>query len=124
MSLLSESYNPHVRYGVALAVGISCARTGLSEAITLLEPLTSDVIDFVCQGALIAMAMVMIQTNESYDSRVGAFRHKVEKIILDKHEDTKTKMGTILASGIIDAGSRNVTIKLKSKSKHDRLTTI
>jgi len=37
----------------------------LSEAISLLEPLTSDVIDFVCQGALIAEAMVMIQTNES-----------------------------------------------------------
>ena len=43
VSLLSESYNPHVRYGAALAVGISCAGTGLSEAISLLEPLTSDV---------------------------------------------------------------------------------
>ena len=85
VSLLSESYNPHVRYGAALAVGISCAGSGLSEAISLLEPLTSDVVDFVRQGALIAMAMVMIQTNESYDSRVGAFRRKLEKIILDKH---------------------------------------
>ncbi|RCV29543.1 hypothetical protein SETIT_6G022000v2 [Setaria italica] len=124
VSLLSESYNPHVRYGAALAVGISCAGTGLSEAISLLEPLTSDVVDFVRQGALIAMAMVMIQTNESYDSRVGAFRRKLEKIILDKHEDTMSKMGAILASGIIDAGGRNVTIKLKSKSKHDRLTAV
>jgi len=85
VSLLSESYNPHVRYGAPLAVGISCAGSGLSEAISLLEPLTSDVVDFVRQGALIAMAMVMIQTNESYDSRVGAFRRKLEKIILDKH---------------------------------------
>ncbi|CAL4997482.1 unnamed protein product [Urochloa decumbens] len=124
VSLLSESYNPHVRYGAALAVGISCAGTGLSEAISLLEPLTSDVVDFVRQGALIAMAMVMIQTNESYDSRVGAFRRKLEKIILDKHEDTMSKMGAILASGILDAGGRNVTIKLKSKSKHDRLTAV
>ncbi|XP_066330212.1 26S proteasome non-ATPase regulatory subunit 1 homolog A-like [Miscanthus floridulus] len=124
VSLLSESYNPHVRYGAALAVGISCAGTGLSEAISLLEPLTSDVVDFVRQGALIAMAMVMIQTNESYDSRVGAFRRQLEKIILDKHEDTMSKMGAILASGIIDAGGRNVTIKLKSRSKHDRLTAV
>ncbi|PAN34162.1 hypothetical protein PAHAL_6G072500 [Panicum hallii] len=124
VSLLSESYNPHVRYGAALAVGISCAGSGLSEAISLLEPLTSDVVDFVRQGALIAMAMVMIQTNESYDSRVGAFRRKLEKIILDKHEDTMSKMGAILASGILDAGGRNVTIKLKSKSKHDRLTAV
>ncbi|GFZ10670.1 26S proteasome regulatory complex, non-ATPase subcomplex, Rpn2/Psmd1 subunit [Actinidia rufa] len=73
VSLLSESYNPHVRYGAALAVGISCAGTGLSEAISLLEPLTSDVVDFVRQGALIAMAMVMVQINEASDSRVGAF---------------------------------------------------
>ncbi|KAL5579820.1 hypothetical protein UlMin_012262 [Ulmus minor] len=63
VSLLSESYNPHVRYGAALAVGISCAGTGLSEAISLLEPLTLDVVDFVRQGALIAMAMVMVQTS-------------------------------------------------------------
>ena len=49
----------------------------------------------------------------------------MEKIILDKHdEDTKSKMGAILASGIIDAGGRNVTIKLKSKSKQDRLATV
>jgi 26S proteasome regulatory subunit N2 len=124
VSLLSESYNPHVRYGAALAVGISCAGTGLSEAISLLEPLTSDVVDFVRQGALIAMAMVMIQTNESYDPRVGAFRRQLEKIILDKHEDAMSKMGAILASGILDAGGRNVTIKLKSRSKHDRLTAV
>ncbi|RWR87211.1 26S proteasome non-ATPase regulatory subunit 1 A-like protein [Cinnamomum micranthum f. kanehirae] len=97
VSLLSESYNPHVRYGAALAVGISCAGTGLSEAISLLEPLTSDVVDFVRQGALIAMAM---------------------------HEDTMSKMGAILASGILDAGGRNVTIKLLSKTKHDKITAV
>ncbi|GFY82599.1 26S proteasome regulatory complex, non-ATPase subcomplex, Rpn2/Psmd1 subunit [Actinidia rufa] len=124
VSLLSESYNPHVRYGAALAVGISCAGTGLSEAISLLEPLTSDVVDFVRQGALIAMAMVMVQINEASDSRVGAFRRQLEKIILDKHEDTMSKMGAILASGILDAGGRNVTIKLLSKSKHDKITAV
>lgn len=124
VSLLSESYNPHVRYGAAMAVGISCAGTGLSEAISLLEPLTSDVVDFVRQGALIAMAMVMIQISEASDSRVGAFRRQLEKIILDKHEDTMSKMGAILASGILDAGGRNVTIKLLSKTKHDKITAV
>ncbi|KAF8402091.1 hypothetical protein HHK36_013043 [Tetracentron sinense] len=124
VSLLSESYNPHVRYGAALAVGISCAGTGLSEAISLLEPLTSDVVDFVRQGALIAMAMVMVQTSEASDSRVGTFRRQLEKIILDKHEDTMSKMGAILASGILDAGGRNVTIKLLSKTKHDKITAV
>ncbi|KAI3971480.1 hypothetical protein MKW92_033651 [Papaver armeniacum] len=124
VSLLSESYNPHVRYGSAMAVGISCAGTGLSEAISLLEPLTSDVVDFVRQGALIAMAMVMIQTSENCDSRVGSFRRQLEKIILDKHEDTMSKMGAILASGILDAGGRNVTIRLLSKNRHDKVTAI
>ena len=28
VQLLSESYNPHVRYGATLALGISCAGTG------------------------------------------------------------------------------------------------
>ncbi|XP_041025904.1 26S proteasome non-ATPase regulatory subunit 1 homolog A-like [Juglans microcarpa x Juglans regia] len=124
VSLLSESYNPHVRYGAALAVGISCAGTGLSEAISLLEPLMSDVVDFVRQGALIAMAMVMVQISEASDSRVGTFRRQLEKIILDKHEDTMSKMGAILASGILDAGGRNVTIRLLSKTKHDKVTAV
>ncbi|KAK1279681.1 hypothetical protein QJS04_geneDACA019742 [Acorus gramineus] len=123
VSLLSGSYNPHVRYGAALAVGISCAGSGLSEAISLLEPLSSDAVDFVRQGALIAMAMVMVQTNESCDSRVGKFRQQLEKIILDKHYNL-SKMGAILASGILDAGGRNVTIRLLSKTKHDKVTAI
>ncbi|GAB4844091.1 26S proteasome non-ATPase regulatory subunit 1 A [Ancistrocladus abbreviatus] len=124
VSLLSESYNPHVRYGAALAVGISCAGTGLSDAISLLEPLTSDVVDFVRQGALIAMAMVMVQISEASDSRVGTFRRQLEKIILDKHEDTMSKMGAILAAAILDAGGRNVTIRLLSKTKHDKVTAV
>lgn len=39
---LAESYNPHLRYGAAMAVGIGCAGTGLIEALRLLAPLTND----------------------------------------------------------------------------------
>lgn len=54
MSLLAESYNPHVRYGAAMALGIACAGTGLREAIALLEPMVKfDPVNFVRQGALV-----------------------------------------------------------------------
>lgn len=70
VSLLSESYNPHVRYGACLALGISCAGTGLKEAIEILEPLTTDVVDFVRQGALIALAMILIQISKQQEPKV------------------------------------------------------
>lgn len=75
---ISESYNPHVRYGEALAVGISCAGTRLSEAIWLVEPLTSNVVDFVRQGALIAMVMVLVQTNKAREPRVKVKLYPIE----------------------------------------------
>ena len=41
VSLLSESYNSHVRYGAALALGICCAGTGMKEALNILEPVNN-----------------------------------------------------------------------------------
>lgn len=56
VSLLAESYNPHVRYGAAMALGIACAGTGLREAIGLLEPMVKfDPVNFVRQGALVSL---------------------------------------------------------------------
>ncbi|PSR78065.1 26S proteasome regulatory subunit rpn2 [Coniella lustricola] len=116
VELLSESYNPHVRYGSAMALGISCAGTGLDEAIDLLEPMMKDPTDFVRQGALISLAMIMVQQNEVINPKVAAIRKTLKKVVGDRHEDAMTKFGAALALGIIDAGGRNCTIGLQTQT--------
>lgn len=44
---LAESYNPHLRYGSALALGIGCAGSGSQDALRILAPLSNDKVDFV-----------------------------------------------------------------------------
>ena len=39
VSLLAESFNPHVRYGACLAIGIACAGTAFKDALDLLQVL-------------------------------------------------------------------------------------
>ncbi len=58
VSLLAESFSPHVRYGACIAIGVACAGTAFKDAIDLLTPMLEDPIDFVKQGALIAMVRV------------------------------------------------------------------
>lgn len=114
VELLAESYNPHVRYGAAMALGISCAGTGLDEAIDLLEPMLKDSTDFVRQGALISLAMVLMQQNEAMNPRVTSIRKTMMKMVGDRHEDAMAKFGCAAALGIIDAGGRNCTMSLQT----------
>ncbi|XP_076384985.1 regulatory particle non-ATPase 2 [Megachile rotundata] len=124
VSLLAESYNPHVRYGAAMALGIACGGTGLKEAIALLDPMTNDPVNFVRQGALIASAMILIQQTEATCARVKDFRALYAKVVVDKHEDVMAKFGAILAQGIIDAGGRNVTVSLQSRTGHTNMLAV
>jgi 26S proteasome regulatory subunit N2 len=114
VELLSESYNPYVRFGAALALGIACAGSGLPEAIDILEPMLKDSNDFVRQGVLIAMSMIFIQHNEQSAPRVVDFRQTLDKVYSNRHEDALPKFGAVLAQGILDAGGRNVTIGLQN----------
>ncbi|KAK2719314.1 26S proteasome non-ATPase regulatory subunit 1-like isoform X2 [Artemia franciscana] len=121
VSLLAESYNPHVRYGAAMALGVACAGTGLKEAVNLLETLANDPVNYVRQGALIASALVLIQQTEYTSPKVKDFRQLYAKVIGDKHEDVMAKFGAIIAQGIIDGGGRNATISLQSRTGHTSL---
>ncbi|CEH15192.1 26s proteasome regulatory subunit rpn2 psmd1 [Ceraceosorus bombacis] len=124
VQLLSESYNPHVRYGSTLALGIACAGTGLDEALDLLQPMLKDPVDFVRQGAAVSLAMVLIQQNDTLNPRVASVRSAFEKTLTDKHEDAMAKFGAALAQGLIDAGGRNVTIGLQSRSGSSNMPAI
>jgi len=124
VSLLSESYNPHVRCGAAMALGICCAGTGNKEAVALLEPMTNDPVNYVRQGALIASALVLIQQTEVTCPKVKDLRALYAKVISDKHEDVMAKFGAIIAQGIIDAGGRNVTVSLLSRTGHTNVAAV
>lgn len=116
VELLSQSHNPHVRYGTALALGIACAGRATPAALEVIEPLTKDSVDFVRQGALQASAMILIQQNEIVHPKVKDFTKLYAETIKNKHEDALAKFGATLAQGIIDAGGRNVTISLENNN--------
>merc|ERR1711976_539829 len=108
VELLSHSYNPHVRAGSATALGIACAATANKEALTLLEPMVNDPVNYVRQAATIASAMILMQhTEHSSSEKSKKFRDIYTKMIEVKHEDQMGKYGAIVAQGIIDAGGRN-----------------
>lgn len=129
VALLSQSFNPHVRYGACMAVGIACAATASAsaraEAVNLLEPMTTaDPVDFVRQGACLALSMVLMQEAEGKISKVKTFREKLLSVARDKHQSVMYKMGAVLSQGLLDAGGRNVSIQLVSRAGFRRSKAI
>lgn len=116
VELLSQSHNPYVRYGSAMALAISCAGRGLKNALDVLEPLSTDSVDFVRQGAILAKSMILIQQTEKTYSKVDEFKEKLASTVSNKHEESLVRFGATLGQGIIDAGGRNVTIQLENNS--------
>merc|ERR1712066_848346 len=81
----------------------------------------NDPTNYVRQGVLIASAMILVQQTEQTCPKVKDFRALYQKVITDKHEDVMAKFGAILAQGIIDAGGRNVTVSLQSRTGHTNM---
>jgi len=124
VNLLLESFNPHVRYASCMAVGLAMAGTGDSDAVALLEPMLNDMTDFVRQGALMGTAMLYMQQSDTCNGKkIKTFREKLVSITTDKHQSMLTKMGANLATGIIDAGGRNASLNLASRSGFTKMTS-
>lgn len=70
------------------------------------------------------MAMVLMQQSEARIPKVKAFRAKLSSIVSDKHQSTMTKMGAIMASGILEAGGRNVTITMQSRAGFTKMSSV
>lgn len=114
--LLAESFNAHLRYGACMAIGVSCAGTGSQEALDILLPMLKDDSDFVRQGAFLSCALVLMQVSEAQNPASKKFRETIVEVINDKHQSVMSKSGAILASGIIDAGGRNLLASMHSRS--------
>ena len=109
--LLANSFSPHVRYGICIALGIALANTGNPLAVRILTSLaTSDSIDFVRQGAILGLALVMM--NLAIPSTGASVRRLFEKVSSSRNEDPLAKFGAVLAQGIIDAGGKNACLRL------------
>lgn len=109
--LLAGSFSPHVRYGICLAIGMGLSNTGNSLAIKILTGLaTSDSVDFVRQGALIGLSLVLMNLN--LPSTSTSVRRLFEKIATSRNEDPLAKFGAIIAQGIVDAGGKNHRVRL------------
>ncbi len=78
--------------------------------------MTRDSVDFVRQGAFIALGMVLVQQSEASSLSMASTRTLYNKIIGDKHEDPMARFGAAVGQGLIDAGGRNVTINLQSRA--------
>lgn len=107
-----------------MALGIACAGTGNKEAIAVLEPMLNDAVNYVRQGVLIAMSLVCIQHTEATCPKVKTFRETLMKIITDKHDDVIAKYGAILGQGILDAGGRNMSLSLQTRTGQTDMTAV
>ena len=78
--------------------------------------MTKDSVDFVRQGAFIALGMILVEQSEASSPSIAPTRAKYTKVISDKHEDPMARFGASIGQGFIDAGGRNVTISLQSRA--------
>ncbi|EDO06119.2 putative rpn2_yeast 26S proteasome regulatory subunit rpn2 [Babesia bovis T2Bo] len=124
LKLLVASYNPHVRYAAAIALGITCAASPQPDVLRLLHALSSDSADFVRQGAFIALGLVLQQSNADTSNDVMQVRELFKNIAGEKHQEVMAKFGAILGAGLMDAGGQNCVASLYTCRGNMRLEAV
>eukprot|EP00792_Barthelona_sp_PAP020_P002962 TRINITY_DN1463_c0_g1_i1.p1 TRINITY_DN1463_c0_g1~~TRINITY_DN1463_c0_g1_i1.p1 ORF type:complete len:934 (+),score=273.26 TRINITY_DN1463_c0_g1_i1:41-2842(+) len=111
LKLLSRSYNPHVRFGVALAIGLSNAGTGDELSVQILRTLGKDMNNFVRQAAFIAQGLVLQQISPNVNKTAKHFRTDMLSLLKEQMEKL-AQFGAILGLGLVDAGGRNAIFSM------------
>ena len=68
--------------------------------------------------------MVFIQITETQEPKVATIKKLYNKMIEDKHEEILSRMGAILAQGIINGAGRNATISLTTRDGNLRQNAV
>ena len=63
---------------------------------------------------MMGSAMILQTSNGTVSPASRALRDRLARTIGDKHMSVLTKMGAVLATGILDAGGRNVAGRISS----------
>lgn len=109
---LSNSYHPHIRFGVCMALGTGLAGTADLEALEHLNNLAQDKEGFVKQAANIAVGMLLVQQNVKANGFCQKTRDRLAEVVTSRKQGIMSKFGAILGQSLIDAGGRNVTISM------------
>lgn len=80
--------------------------------------------DFVRQGAYIALGILLqVATNQS-EPRLADFRKTLDDTLSKTQGDQMTKLGAILSVGLLDIGGRNMNISLTTRSGIPKLEAV
>ena len=124
LGLLSESYNSHVRFGAAMAIGIACAGSGKVKPYKVIEPLFVDPNYLVRQAALIASGLIFSQTTLKQEPGIKEFNENLNKILEDKNEHLLIKFGAMISKGLVNLGGKNCVINLVSNTNENKMKSI
>ena len=124
IQLLSESYNSHVRYGAALAIGISNAGSARYLPYKTIQPLFGDPNYLVRQSALISSALIFSQTTLKQEPNINIFKDSLEKNLNGKDEHVLIRFGALLSKGLLELGGKNASISLVSNTGENKMSSI